>query len=133
MTNDKIAACGTPQPRDLLRITGCSVYTRDRAGRKQTRLVKNVSFQVSPGECLAIVGNSGAGKSLLVKASLGILPTELLAEFGGGKRHYRMPMQAHGISSWGISARDTRYGIRDMERAAPACACPCMPFLYMHA
>ncbi|RRD60968.1 ABC transporter ATP-binding protein [Leucobacter sp. OH1287] len=82
MTNDKIAAFGTPQPRDLLRITDCSVYTRDRAGRKQTRLVKNVSFQVSPGECLAIVGNSGAGKSLLVKASLGILPTELLAEFG---------------------------------------------------
>lgn len=82
MTNDKTVACDTPQPRELLRITDCSVYTRDRAGKKKMRLVKNVSFQVSPGECLAIVGNSGAGKSLLVKASLGILPTELLAEFG---------------------------------------------------
>ena len=82
MTNDKTAAGGALQPRELLRITDCSVYTRDRAGRKQTRLVKHVSFQVSPGECLAIVGNSGAGKSLLAKASLGILPTELLAEFG---------------------------------------------------
>ena len=115
MTNDKIAACGTPQPRDLLRITDCSVYTRDRAGRKQTRLVKNVSFQVSPGECLAIVGNSGAGKSLLVKASLGILPTELLAEFGESSSIAGEPLpgSAAGSSAAGptVPAKTTKTAI----------------------
>lgn len=37
-------------------------------------LVDGVSFTVSPGECLALVGESGAGKSLTVRALLGLLP-----------------------------------------------------------
>ncbi|MFD5225754.1 ATP-binding cassette domain-containing protein [Microbacterium sp. NPDC058342] len=37
-------------------------------------LVDDVSFQVAAGECLAIVGESGAGKSLTARALLGLLP-----------------------------------------------------------
>ena len=36
--------------------------------------VRNVSLSVEPGEILAIVGESGAGKSLLVSSLLGLTP-----------------------------------------------------------
>lgn len=42
-------------------------------------LVDGVSFSVSPGECVAIVGESGAGKSLTARALLGLLPDGLRA------------------------------------------------------
>ncbi|MFK4762277.1 ATP-binding cassette domain-containing protein [Microbacterium sp. ZW T5_45] len=38
-------------------------------------LVQGVSLEVHPGECVAIVGESGAGKSLTARALLGLLPT----------------------------------------------------------
>jgi len=37
-------------------------------------VVDDVSFTVQPGECVAIVGESGAGKSLTARALLGLLP-----------------------------------------------------------
>jgi len=37
-------------------------------------LVEDVSFAAAPGECVAIVGASGAGKSLTARALLGLLP-----------------------------------------------------------
>jgi len=38
------------------------------------RLLRNVSLQLEPGEVRALVGESGAGKSMIGKAVLGILP-----------------------------------------------------------
>lgn len=44
--------------------------------------VSEVSFEVRPGECLALVGESGCGKSVLAGALLGFLPAN--AELAGG-------------------------------------------------
>ncbi|MEU4449318.1 ABC transporter ATP-binding protein [Actinosynnema sp. NPDC050801] len=41
----------------------------------EVELVRDVSFDVAAGEMLAVVGESGAGKSLIARAVLGLLPT----------------------------------------------------------
>lgn len=45
-----------------------------------TRLIGPVSFAVSPGDTLVIMGETGAGKSLIAQAILGTLPGALRAE-----------------------------------------------------
>jgi peptide/nickel transport system permease protein len=45
-------------------------------------LLSGVSFSLGAGERMAIVGESGAGKSVLVKAILGLLPTQLQISSG---------------------------------------------------
>mgnify|MGYP005889592185 FL=1 len=43
-------------------------------GKKQNMdLVKEVSFSVKQGECLGILGESGSGKSMSIKAAMGLL------------------------------------------------------------
>jgi oligopeptide/dipeptide ABC transporter ATP-binding protein len=44
-----------------------------RGGGGWTHLVRDLSFAVHPGDCLAIVGESGAGKSITIRAILGLL------------------------------------------------------------
>ena len=46
--------------------------------RHATELVKGVSFAVEPGECLGILGESGSGKSMSMKAAMGLLDTSRL-------------------------------------------------------
>ena len=44
-----------------------------RQHRHAKELVKGVSFAVEPGECLGILGESGSGKSMSMKAAMGLL------------------------------------------------------------
>ena len=41
--------------------------------RQKKRIVDHVKFEVYPGECLGILGESGSGKSMSLKAILGLL------------------------------------------------------------
>ncbi len=57
---------------ELLKVNNLSVeYT---AGKKITHAVNGVTFEIRRGESLALVGESGCGKSTVAKAILGILP-----------------------------------------------------------
>ncbi|MCG5212540.1 ABC transporter ATP-binding protein [Streptosporangium sp. KLBMP 9127] len=58
--------------RNLLRVEGLSVSFAIPAAR--VRAVSEASFEVRPGRCLALVGESGCGKSVLAHALLGLLP-----------------------------------------------------------
>ena len=49
----------------------------------QTRLLRDVSLRLDPGEVRALVGESGAGKSMIGKAVLGILPPKV--QIAGGE------------------------------------------------
>ena len=54
----------------FLRIRNLSVILRGT----DHRLLRGVSLDVAPTEVMGLVGESGAGKSMIGKAVLGILP-----------------------------------------------------------
>lgn len=57
---------------DCLTISGLSATLPNGA-----RLLRSVDLTVAPGEVRALVGESGAGKSMLSKAVLGVLPVSV--------------------------------------------------------
>ncbi|MCL2082004.1 MAG: ABC transporter ATP-binding protein [Oscillospiraceae bacterium] len=67
----------------ILNIDGLSVsfaaYGKG-AGKKELRVISNLSINAHEGEILAVAGASGSGKSLLAMAILGILPRNAKAE-----------------------------------------------------
>ena len=56
---------------ELLKIENLSVGIKSPAGKVQA--VRDVSFELHPGEVLAIVGESGCGKSMLCKTIMKLL------------------------------------------------------------
>ena len=58
-------------PTGAVRISGLGV---DAEGREPRPLVSGIDLDVAPGEALGIVGASGSGKSLTLRAVLGLLP-----------------------------------------------------------
>ncbi len=65
-----------------LSLTDLAVSFRTDAG--QVRAVQGISFDVAPGEVVAVVGESGSGKSVSSRAVLGLLPST--AEVSGSAR-----------------------------------------------
>lgn len=65
---------------ELLKIEHLSVSIPSPAGRVQA--VRDVSLDLHPGEVLAIVGESGCGKSMLCKSIMKLLPRSAEIEEG---------------------------------------------------
>lgn len=55
----------------ILKVENLNVTLQHR--RVSKKLVEDVSFEVRPGKCLGILGESGSGKSMTVKSVLGLL------------------------------------------------------------
>ena len=83
---------------ELLKIENLSVGIASSAGKVQA--VRDVSFTLHPGEVLAIVGESGCGKSMLCKSIMKLLPKS--AKIEGGK------VIANGVDITKYSDRDMR-------------------------
>jgi peptide/nickel transport system ATP-binding protein len=69
-------------------------------------VVKGISFEVAPGECLAIVGESGSGKSVTARALIGLA--------GFGSRVTASALELHGRDVRGATDRTWR-GIRGRD------------------
>lgn len=64
-------------PAESLKLQGHIVYrglTFAYPGRREVKVLKNVSFEISPGERVALVGHSGAGKSTIVQLLMRFYP-----------------------------------------------------------
>lgn len=57
---------------DILQVKNLS--TEFKVGKKQIKIVKNVSLNIKKGKILAIVGESGCGKSVTVHSMINLLP-----------------------------------------------------------
>ena len=65
---------------EVVRVENLNVRVRGQSG--WTHLVRDLSYSVSAGGCLAVVGESGAGKSLTIRATLGLLDERLFQVSG---------------------------------------------------
>jgi ABC-type glutathione transport system ATPase component len=90
---------------NVLEVDGLTVAFGDEDAAP---VLDDVSFAIAPGEVLGIVGESGAGKSILVRAIMGLLPEG--GEVRAGEVRYR------GRTLTGLSDDELR-PLRGMEIA----------------
>ena len=83
---------------ELLKIEHLSVGIQSPTGKVQA--VRDVSLELRPGEVLAIVGESGCGKSMLCKSIMKLLPKS--AKIEGGS------ILANGVDITNYSEQDMR-------------------------
>lgn len=62
----------------IVDIQNLNVYFNGKKGR--SHLVRDVSFSLETGKCLCVLGESGSGKSMTMKAIMGLLDTNFYIE-----------------------------------------------------
>jgi oligopeptide/dipeptide ABC transporter ATP-binding protein len=67
----------------IVEVENLSVWVRKRG--EEIPLVRDLSYTLRPAEALSIVGESGAGKSIGVRAALGLLDERLFRVTGSSK------------------------------------------------
>lgn len=110
----------TASPRDEslgIRLDGVSVEYDVRDSNLVMRAVDSVSFDVAPGEFVALVGPSGCGKSSLLMAVAGLTPylgviTTQGRKVQGPDRAVSQVFQAAGLFPWRTVSGNVQYGLR---------------------
>ena len=87
--------------RPLLLVSGAKVTYRSRQGHLPIQAVDGVDLALEPGEIVALVGESGCGKTTLARAVLGL-----------------QPLSAGSISFEGSLLSTSRSGLRAYRRKA---------------
>lgn len=85
-------------------------------GGRRVAAVTDVRFDVAPGECLALIGESGCGKSVLASALLGLLPAN--AETAGEARLGGLDLLTAGERTLARAVRGRRIGLVPQSPAA---------------
>ena len=62
------------EKKTLLQVLGLTTYFFSFSRTRIVKAVDNVSFEVYPGDCLALIGESGCGKSTVAASLLRVLP-----------------------------------------------------------
>lgn len=103
----------------VLSVRGLTVGFRMPGGRR-VAAVSDATFDLAPGECLALVGESGCGKSVLASALLGLLPrnatvtgSALLHGAGAGPAEEARPSGGAGRTDAPQPSDDTGGGTED--------------------
>jgi len=77
----KLSGALAPDTLPVLQVSDLTVSVNTETGLKP--LISNISFSLTPGETLAIAGESGSGKSITSLAIMGLLPPPAVRVTGG--------------------------------------------------
>jgi peptide/nickel transport system ATP-binding protein len=103
------------EPETVLSVTGLSVRFLMPGGRR-VAAVTDAHFDVAAGECLALIGESGCGKSVLASALLGLLPGN--ARTAGEARLGDLDLLAADERTLARTVRGRRIGLVPQSPAA---------------
>ncbi|MGI5438616.1 ABC transporter ATP-binding protein [Streptomyces shenzhenensis] len=103
------------QPPAVLSVRGLSVCFLMPGGRR-IAAVTEARFDVAAGECLALIGESGCGKSVLASALLGLLPAN--AQTAGEARLGDLDLLGADERTLARTVRGRRIGLVPQSPAA---------------